>query len=216
MLLPIMGFGFNLLAFTDNDHWVAGIGDPTPLGWVTVGAYFVASVICWMNAFSKASPTRIERLFWMAFGLGMAALGINKQLDLQTWFTLTAKSLAKSEGWYEQRQIFQTFFIAAIAIVGAGSLALLWAVVRRAPVAYRLAVIGGVFLMCFIVVRAASFHHVDQLLGVQVGALKMNHILELGGIGCIALGALRAQRTKRKFLGPSGPEQFQWRHCASP
>jgi hypothetical protein len=212
-----MGYAFNLLlAFAEEDQWEAGIGDPTVLGWVTVGAYFLASLMCWMDAFSKTRSARIERLFWMGFGLGMLLLGINKQLDLQTWFTLTLKRLAKNEGWYDQRQIFQTFFIATIAIAGAALLALVWGVVRRAAWPYRLAVIGGVFLLCFIVVRAASFHHVDQLLGVQFGALRMNHVLELGGISCIAFAALRAQRTKRKALGPSGPEQFQWRHCESP
>lgn len=203
-----------LFAFTANDRWVAGIGDPTVLGWCTVAAYFVACAVCWINAFSKAT-TRFERFFWMCFAFGLILLGINKQLDLQTWFTLTAKSFAKQTGWYEERRIVQGVFVVVIAILGAGCLAAMWSVVRRASAPYRLAVAGGVFLICFIVVRAASFHHFEEMLGWHVGQLRMNHVFELGGISCIAVGAFQAYRAKRKLLGPSGREQFQWRHCAS-
>ena len=53
----------------------------------------------------------------------------------------------------------------------------------------RLALLGAAFLGCFIVIRAVSFHHVDQLLGLEYSGLRVNWILELGGIGCIALAA---------------------------
>ena len=43
----------------------------------------------------------------------------------------------------------------------------------------------------FILIRAASFHHVDRMLGEQVMCLKMNWILELGGISLILLGAVK-------------------------
>jgi hypothetical protein len=211
-MAPVIDCAF--FAFTNADRWEAGIGDPTVLGWCTVAAYFAASLVCWLNAFSKAS-TRFERLFWMCFGFGLIVLGINKQLDLQTWFTLTAKSFAKQTGWYDERRIVQAVFVVAIALLGGGFLAALWSVVRRAAPPYRIAVAGAVFLVCFIVVRAASFHHFEEVLGWHVGQLRVNHVLELGGIGCIAAGAVQAYRTRRKLLGPSGPEQFQWRHCES-
>jgi hypothetical protein len=43
------------------------------------------------------------------------ALGINKQLDLQTALTELGRVLALSQGWYEQRQVVQFWFIAALA-----------------------------------------------------------------------------------------------------
>src|SRR3954467_13516326 len=186
-----------LLAFTDEDKWEPGIGDPTFLGWFTVGMYFVAVLTCAAAAFSR-SANRIERMFWSAFCVAMVLLGINKQLDLQTWFTLTGKNFAKEWGWYDERQMVQVLFIAFIALAGAVSLGLLWALVRRAPAAYRIAVAGGVFLLSFIVIRAASFHHVDQFLGIQVGFFRMNHLLEIGGIACVAFAASLAYFSKRK------------------
>jgi len=54
----------------------------------------------------------------------------------------------------------------------------------------RLALIGGVFLACFVVIRASSFHHVDRLIGIDFEGVRMNAILELGSILCIAAAAL--------------------------
>ena len=201
-----------LFAFTANDRWEPGIGDPTIMGWLTVAAYFVGSALCWANVIRNRS-VRFERLFWTVFGLALLALGVNKQLDLQTWFTLTAKSFAKQTGWYEERRIVQALFVFAIAIAGTGLMAAAWAVARRASWAHRTAIVGGVFLLCFVVVRAASFHHFDQVLGWHAGQLRMNHVFELGGIGCVAAGAVRNFRGRRKSLGPPGPEQFQWGNC---
>lgn len=48
---------------------------------------------------------------------------------------------------------------------------------------------GIVLLFSFVVIRAASFHHVDQFLGA--GPFKMNWVLELGSIGIIAFAARR-------------------------
>ena len=53
------------------------------------------------------------------------------------------------------------------------------------------------FLLTFIVVRAISFHHFDLFLKARVGGLKMNWVLELGGIALVALAALRERRTTR-------------------
>ena len=37
-----------ILAFTEADRWRPGIGDPTFMGWLTVVAYFTASLLCCM------------------------------------------------------------------------------------------------------------------------------------------------------------------------
>ena len=52
-----------------------------------------------------------------------------------------------------------------------------------------LAITGAIFLVCFIVICAASFHHVDRMLGLQLGVLRLNVALELGGILAILLAA---------------------------
>jgi hypothetical protein len=46
-------------------------------------------------------------------------------------------------------------------------------------------------------VRAASFHHLDVLLRLQVFGMPMHVVLELGGIGCIMIAVvIRLMRDK--------------------
>lgn len=160
-----------LLAFTAEDHWEPGIGDPTVVGWVTVVAYFVAALLCWRCARAyrqtDGKPSMGACTFWSIFTVVLVLLGINKQLDLQTWLTLFGKHLAIDEGWYEQRRTFQAAFIGAVALGGAVSLVGLRLLLVHATRPMRVALLGGVFLTCFVVIRAASFHHVDQMLGLD-------------------------------------------------
>jgi hypothetical protein len=124
--------------------WSPTIGDPTLMGWVTVAAYFLTSWLC-LRAFrlEKRGPPRpllptIAALFrvmkkhwprppaparraalWLLLFAIMFALGINKQLDLQTLFTEIGRSVSRSGGWYEERRAVQGLFIAAMAGFGA-------------------------------------------------------------------------------------------------
>jgi hypothetical protein len=45
-----------------------------------------------------------------------------------------------------------------------------------------------------VVVRAASFHHVDVLLGSTAAGIKLNWLLELPGPTLVALVALRRRK----------------------
>ena len=177
-----------LLAFTADDHWQPGIGDPTVIGWVTICCLDAALV-------SKKGRRLAEARFWFLF-TGLAVfLGINKQLDLQTWFTLFGKHLAEEEGWYGQHRSFQAAFIAAIAVMGLLALIICWRLARERVKNYRLALCGGMFLGCFILIRAASFHSVDRMLGISFSNLTVNCMLELGGILCLAVAAVKSRST---------------------
>ena len=199
-------------------NWSPGIGDPTIVGWVTVGAYFAAAFLCW-RAFRRSSEPgpsagklmlallaalagargRLAtlsdrdrlRALWLGLTMVLVLLGINKQLDLQTAFTEGARLLARSEGWYNDRRPLQLAFILFVALLGIAALRAVFLLARGELRRLR-AVLGGVlFVACFVVIRAASFHHIDRLLGTDVGGFKMNWVIELGGISFIALGAIR-------------------------
>lgn len=176
-----------LLAYTDADGWRLGIGDPTIMGWLTVAAYLGAAILAG-NA-SRTGSTG-QRRFWLALAVMLFALGVNKQLDLQTWFTLTAKRIAQAQGWYEQRRFVQFAFI---VLIGIGSLAAAWlglrVVTRNGPKLW-LPLTGFCLLLCFVIIRAASFHHVDQFLRFQLAGVKMNWLFELTGIAMVAAGAI--------------------------
>ena len=196
--------------------WEPEIGDPTFIGWFTVVAYLVAALLCWANAIRSRRVNRRAYVFWLWFSVFMVALGINKQLDLQSLFTVVFKQFAKTTGWYEDRRIFQAIFIAIIAFFGLAFAALAWVWTSRTLPQHRLALLGGIFLVCFIVIRAASFHHIDQILGKELAFFRINHVLELGGIACVALGALRVRRGSPADEAPrTAPAPHNWKGSAS-
>ncbi len=53
------------------------------------------------------------------------------------------------------------------------------------------AIAGILFILGFVLIRAASFHNVDAFLAARLGGMKWNWILELGGIAVVAAAAVR-------------------------
>jgi len=157
----------------------------------------------------STSPNVRLRSLWLGFFLMLLFLGINKQLDLQTAVTEMGRMAAHSEGWYAIRRRFQVVFILLVFLASAWlfrSILLLASGYRRrlSPV-----LLGIAFLVCFVTTRAASFHHIDRLLGVNFAGFKLNWILELGGIGLVIFGArnvLHASST-RKAGPPARPSR---------
>jgi hypothetical protein len=182
-----------LAATTEDGRWRPGIGDPTLMGWFTVASYFLAAFFCWRaaEASRRILADRARQWFWLFCAVFLAGLGVNKQLDLQTFFTQFGRDIALQQGWYERRREVQMYFIAALLLVVAGGsifLAFWW---RRHFGRNYLPIAGVIFLAAFVFLRASSFHHIDALLGTRVKGFKMNWLFELSGIGMIAIGALQ-------------------------
>ena len=168
--------------------WSPTIGDPSFLGWFTVVAYFLASLLC-----VHASRKDVDgRRFWAILGFALAALGVNKQLDLQSLLTAVARGLANSEGWYDRRREFQTLFVFAISFLALGGAVAAFVLLRNRSRHVRIAAVGFVLLSAFICIRAASFHHVDRMLNSGFLGARFNWIFEIGGISLIALSAFCA------------------------
>jgi hypothetical protein len=177
-------------------HW--GPGDNNVVGWATVLVYLWAAFAAMRAAQALTGPeglARRERWFWWVAAGFMLALAVNKQLDLQTLLTLLARCHAQLTGWYDIRRIVQRDFILGVAACGVGVLALLTYLLRGILGRVGLALLGLGFVCVFVVVRAASFHHVDSLLGTWVFGIKMNWILELPGPILVAVVAGRRRRT---------------------
>lgn len=171
------------------EPWRPGIGDPTVMGWVTVMAYFVAAMACWVAA--RRGGRRGHLWVWWGLASMLVLLGINKQLDLQSWFTYVGKKTALEQGWYPQRRQIQAAFIGVLVVAAVVGGMVLLRRLRGATRRFRWALVGTLFLAGFIVIRAASFHHVDLFLKAEVAGVRLNWVLELGGIGIIAFAALR-------------------------
>jgi hypothetical protein len=193
-----------LPADTVDDAWRLGIGDPTPIGWATVAAYFAAAWGCaragWREPHHDGSPRAKHSTFWLALAALMLALGINKQLDLQTLVTQVGRRIIVSSGLYAQRRVYQKWFIVAVALACLGLLTTLLGLCRRSLGRRWPALVGMVFILGFVAIRASSFHHIDAFLAARLGGLKWNWVLELGGIGLVAIGAFRVGR-------PESPRQ---------
>jgi hypothetical protein len=180
--------------------WQPQIGDPTFAGWFTVFSYILAAYLSfrvYRDLPKLHHPHHKQRLFWLAIGLLSLVLGFNKQLDLQSLLTSIGKYYAYQQGWYQQRRLVQMSFIGMILIFGMGFI--VWGIHFFKGILIRnwLAFTGIIFLIIFILLRATSFHHMDQLIGFRLMGLKLNWILELTGIYSIVFNALWILRPKK-------------------
>jgi hypothetical protein len=135
---------------------------------------------------------------WGALAIGLLLLGINKQLDLQTALTEIGRIMAAKQGWYERRQRVQIDFIIGVVLVGLWLVRSVFLLAGQNLPRLGVALMGIVFLCCFVAIRASSFHHVDHLLGADLGGLKINWIMELGGIALVGFGAYGERRALKR------------------
>jgi len=172
-------------------NWSPRIGDPSFMGWFTVASYFACAVVSLMLGFSRHRVDTRTFLFWSMIGLLMILLGINKQLDLQSLFTEMGRQIFRAAGWMEHRRIVQFWFIVAFGAAALAAFLLFARINRDLFRRFRLAFIGLFLLLCFIVIRAAGFHHFDVMLGFRLFGARMNWVLELTGIYTIAVARLK-------------------------
>lgn len=177
--------------------WSPQIGDPTIVGWLTVAAYILAAVLTALVVIRQSGR---QRIFWLGLFVLLLALAVNKQLDLQSAVTAVARCLALAQGWYEDRRSVQITFIIAVALVClVVALGLAWAL-RRDLGHIWLALLGVALLLAFVAIRAAGFHHFDRFIGYEFANIRMNWVMELGGISLIAVNALRVLLREPKVL----------------
>lgn len=181
---------------TSTGRWAPGIGDPTWGGWSTVVVYALTAGACLWAARSSARQTLAARMWWF-MGAVLAFLGINKQLDLQSWLTQVGRQMAHAQGWYDVHRAVQAGFVAVLGITILYSVIYALWLLRDEARPEKGAIAGLLVLGGFILMRAASFHHVDLLLGASVGGLRFNWLFENTGIviiGFCAMARLRANR----------------------
>ncbi|MEM9357605.1 MAG: hypothetical protein AAGB04_15475 [Pseudomonadota bacterium] len=172
--------------------WQSVVGSSSFGDWLTVALYLGAALLCYFAAgLSRHSGSgRAETFLWQVLIFGLLLLGINKQLDVQSALAEIGRSFAHQQGWYEVRRPIQFVFILAalISVLGLAAYVLVLTTEMTRPT--RFAVFAALFLLAFVVVRAASFHWVDQLIGTRILGLYWNWILEMGGLIAIQAAAL--------------------------
>lgn len=167
------------------ERWSLGLGDPNPLAWLTVGIYVLCLILClrvWYQA--KGHP---GRAFWIVLVVILAMLAVNKQLDMQSALTAAGKCLARAQGWYGQRRLLQMAFVGVVAGSALTAVVVMLTSLRRRNL---VAALGVTILLSFVVVRAASFHHIDRLIGQSDLGVPNNFLFENAGLVLIAINAV--------------------------
>jgi len=171
-------------------QWHPKIGDPTFMGWFTVGSYFACAIMALCAVLTNKKADRGCFLFWSMVSVLMILLGINKQLDIQSLFTEVGRHIARHQGWTEQRRVLQFWFIVFLGTASMASFLLFIFIMRDLFRQFMLAFIGLFFLISFIMIRAASFHHFDEVLQFRLLDFKMNWLFELTGIYAIFVAGI--------------------------
>jgi hypothetical protein len=137
---------------------------------------------------SVLAAARATREMGWAFLVGLLLiLTIVRALRLDFLLLTYLEETARVSGWYGERARFQrlAMVLAALAITAGGLF-----VIRVARTASeRLALVAGLLLALFIIIRAISLHVADAALGTGVGPLTLSRLIEFGLLGAIAFGA---------------------------
>lgn len=193
-----------------QDPWRLGIGDPTPLGWLTFIGYAIAAALCWhaqrvsaraaaragADATEEARRRRLLARWWLGLGILMLLLGLNKQADLQTLMTVIGKDLARAQGWYASRARVQAGFVVLFStLLACGLLALL---ITLRSVLDRIvpALLGLASILLFVALRALALHALRN--SPQANWPDALWPVELAGIGLVVWNASRASRTEAR------------------
>ncbi len=135
-------------------------------------------------------------LIWFLLSIVLMLLGVNKQLDLQTLMTDIGRYFARADGWYDRRQEVQLLFIVTIGTMGLMMLTLLRRIAKGSFSDFRLPFVGLTLVVAFVVMRAASFHHIDRMLGQSLFGSSFNFIFESAGIIIIFVSAFLRVRKR--------------------
>ncbi len=172
------------------------VGDPSLIGWIITFTYALAFAVCFLNVkyfqgVRRGEPKSPQYWFWCGVACVVFLLGANKQLDLQTWMIEVWRTLARENGWYEERRTYQTFFI--LITIFCGSAFAAWIIYELRSVWRECAgaVVGLTCLMVFVLIRAASLHQIDGWLAETISGVKLRYILELLGVALVCAAATK-------------------------
>lgn len=172
------------------DSWPWPLDGPTVIGWLTTVAYLVTAFLAYCVARSVRSDEVELRLFWTAIAVGFTFLAINQQLYFQTLFTAVLRCMSQASGWYEERRHNQALFIIALASSAVFLLAGALLYLRRVVPLIGIAVLGCAMVATFVLMRAATFHHEEDLIGIPLlGKTEADIFLEFPGIFLVACNA---------------------------
>jgi hypothetical protein len=178
-----------------RQHFTLQLSDLSAVGWIITLLYFYCvGLIVFMLRRLRQRATNPDRRLYLEFWIIVAALylflGLNKQFDFQTILTATGRCVSRLEGWYDDRRKVQlTAVLAGVFVCTIAMFLMRW---RFGPISHRLRLAFlGVGVSClFIVLRAISFHHVDQVFSIKLADIKLHVLIETLGILLVSANAI--------------------------
>jgi hypothetical protein len=171
-------------------------GHLTVVGWTNFVLYLIAALLSFRAAASVRSQQSSETgRVWLWLGVILAALGLNKQLDLQTILIELGRQIAGEEHLMAHRnELYVLFFLGFMLLVFAFLATVMFRFsgeavrfARQLPLAATGCILGG----AYIVIRAASIDGVDLMLGFDFERIPFLWLLEAGGLLLIIVQAFR-------------------------
>jgi hypothetical protein len=147
--------------------------------------YVCVAWIAWRTSLSIFFRT--ENALWRGVAVTLIALGANRLLEGAV--SNIGRMVAFDQGWYGERQIVQVGIVTGIVVFFILATVILLVILRRATAPSWLALFGIMMLVAFALIRDVSLHQIDRIIGERVFGLKLNWLLELGGLGAIVLAA---------------------------
>lgn len=177
------------------DYIAAQLASAKLADWIGVVAFAVAALLCRRAAMSVGERGGgRERWFWFGASALLLFFALNELLDLQTLLTAAGRRIAREGDWYRERRTFQLWFVVGLgSAVGVGLLVAAW-LLRASSRWVLLALAGFVVLAGFDVLRAASMHHVDQILRRGSTGFGVGTVIEFAAIALIAASAYLSAR----------------------
>ncbi len=178
-------------------------GHLTALGWTGFALYLIAALLSFRAAASnrsQSSAVSSQQFYetgrvWMWVGIILAALGLNKPLDMQTRLINLGRQIAGRENlsahWTGLHVLFFMGFILLVVALIAVVLSRFTAEIRQFARQLPLAAAGIILICIYILIRAASINRVDQMLGFKLDHVPHIWLLEAGGLLLIIVQALR-------------------------
>ncbi len=177
---------------------VASVARADLADWVTVAAYLFAAFLSARAGSAVVGRQRRERMVWRTIAVLLVLLAINELMDLQTLLTSVGRAHAQANGWYADRREVQLVFLLVFGMATAVSgVTILW-LVRDLHAMVWLAVFGLLFIGAFVLLRAASFHHLDEVLGGGLPEFTWGSMQEMAGILIVASAAVLYARGSRR------------------
>jgi hypothetical protein len=175
-----------------SPHWQPRIGDPSPMGWVTVFSYYLSALICFLPLFRKQVRHRQhEIVFWCTASFGMLLLGLVKEFNLLVAVKAIARLAAQSYGVVDMRRPAQALVMGLLVLTFVACLIPCIRAFSSVGIHHRLTICGGAYLLLFVLFRGISLHAFDELLDCTVLGARLNWIIELSGIYWVMFSVIR-------------------------